>query len=354
MSPIRRHRSPSGFTLVELLVVIAIIGVLVGLLLPAVQAAREAARRMQCSNNMKQLGLAMHNYHDAYNMLPAFAYRNGQDQYWRGYSAFTQILPYIEQQALAEKIKVDSRNFFVNWDEAPLDVTKGTRLPAFLCPSDSRFPSNATGRENGAGCNYAVSMGTTVAWANFKQENGMFRGNTNGGSVVGGVFVPGKGCETAFRDVRDGLSNTLMASEHLTGDNDNAKLMKGNSSEVRSAAYAGAIEFPTAAEIDTFGQSLASSTVHISTNGNNWIAPLPTQTVMNTIAPPNWQYPTGNDNPSGYASDRNGVYPARSRHTGGVQCVLGDGSVRFITDSIDLVNWHRFGSRNDDEPVELP
>jgi prepilin-type N-terminal cleavage/methylation domain-containing protein len=96
----------SGFTLVELLVVIAIIGILVGLLLPAVQAAREAARRMQCSNNMKQIGLAMHNYHDTHKSFPTFVIHNGQGDYWRGYSAFTQMLPFIEQGNLSNSLAV--------------------------------------------------------------------------------------------------------------------------------------------------------------------------------------------------------------------------------------------------------
>ena len=120
---ILRSSNRKGFTLVELLVVIAIIGILVGLLLPAVQAAREAARRMQCSNNMKQIGLAMHNYHDTVKAFPCFAQQpgggvtgTGANQLWRGYSGFTMILPYIEQGPLYNQIQTQSSNFFAYWD----------------------------------------------------------------------------------------------------------------------------------------------------------------------------------------------------------------------------------------------
>ncbi len=339
---LRRQR---GFTLVELLVVIAIIGVMVGLLLPAVQAAREAARRMSCSNNLKQLGLAMHNYHDTYNQLPAFVYRNGQNDYWRGYSAFTQILPFIEQQPLHEQLKAASFNFFHHWDQGQVEALRRTRIAAFLCPSDIKFPGGATGRENGTGCNYGVSFGTTIAWENFTEQNGMFRGNNNTAVRA----------ELNFSDITDGLSNTLMMSEHLVGDNNNALLMNGKSSEPRiGAAFPGPRQFPTQADIDLFGTACLGATAHLSTNGQHWIAPIPTQTALNTIAPPNWRFPTCQTSGSGFASDRDGVYVARSRHPGGVQCTIGDASVRFISDSVNLEVWHWLGARNDARSFEMP
>jgi len=347
----RFKSSPSrGFTLVELLVVIAIIGVMVGLLLPAVQAAREAARRMSCSNNLKQLGLAMHNYHDTYNKLPAFVYRSGQGaDYWQGYSAFTQILPNIEQQSLYDQIKTGSRDFFDFWHVAglnnALESGRRTRVAAFLCPSDIAFPGGATGRDNGSGCNYGVSFGSTIAWANFQQQNGMFRGNSS--TTVR--------AELKFADVTDGLSNTLMVSEHLVGDGDGGRLMNGKSSEPRlGTGFTGAVEFPTQAEIDTFGTTCLGITGHNSSNGQHWIAPLPSQTALNTVATPNWRFPSCQTSGSGFASDRDGVYVARSRHPGGVQCTVGDASVRFVTESVDLITWQSFGARNDGRTFELP
>ncbi len=340
-----------GFTLVELLVVIAIIGVLVGLLLPAVQAAREAARRMSCGNNLKQLGLAMHNYHDTFNTLPAFAYRNGQNDYWRGYSGFTQILPYIEQQPLHDQLRTVTRDFWHHWDTGgeggQLEVLRRTAIPAFLCPSDIRFQPAASGRDSGRGCNYGMSSGTTIAWANMTEQNGMFRGNTSGNPTIRG--------ELRFADVIDGLSNTLMLSEHLVGDNNNSRLMNGKSSEPRiGTAFPGDRQFPSQIDLDTFGAACEATTTHNSTNGQHWIAPIPTQTMLNTVAPPNWRFPTCQTSGSGFASDRDGVYPARSRHPGGVQCTVGDASVRFVSETVDLNTWHAFGGRDDGISFELP
>ena len=342
---VKRQR---GFTLVELLVVIAIIGVMVGLLLPAVQAAREAARRMSCSNNLKQLGLAMHNYHDTYKQLPAFVYRTGgTNSYWEGYSAFTQILPYIEQQPLHDQIKAASVDFFHVWHGGQLEVLRRTPISAFICPSDVRYPAAGSGRDNGPGCNYGVSFGTSISWANWTLQNGMFRGNSDGNARIR--------AEIRFSDVTDGLSATLLASEHLAGDNNNALLMNGKTSEPRiGAGFAGAVQFPTQADIDIFGAACLATTTHNSTNGQHWISPQPTQTALNTIAPPNWRFPSCQTSSSGFASDRDGVYAARSRHPGGVQCAIGDASVRFVSESVNLDVWHWLGARNDARTFEMP
>ena len=336
----------SGFTLVELLVVIAIIGVLVGLLLPAVQSAREAARRMSCSNNMKQLGLSMHNYHDTHKVFPAFKYRNGQGSHWRGYSAFTQILPFIEQQPLHDQLKTATNDFFAHWDvNGAHQNLRAVAIPAFKCPSDIQFPSTGGGWANGPGCSYGVSYGSTISWTDFGQQNGMFRGQTNAGDRP----------HTKMADILDGTSNTLLASEHLAGDNNDNALMNGNSSETRiGSAFPGSVPYPNQADLETFGIACEAVQTHNSENGNQWIAPESTQTALNTVAPPNWRYPNCQTNGTGFASDANGVYTARSRHTGGVQCAVGDGSVRFVSDSIDLKTWQFFGGRDDGNTIELP
>jgi hypothetical protein len=226
-----------------------------------------------------------------------------------------------------------------------LEVLRRTRIGAFLCPSDIQFPGGAAGRDSGTGCNYGVSNGTTIAWANLTEHNGMFRGNI---PVLSGA-------EIRFADVTDGLSNTLMMSEHLVGDNNNGILMNGKSSEPRiGAAFPGARQFPTQADVDAFGAACLAVTAHNSTNGQHWIAPLPTQTVLNTVAPPNWRFPNCQTSSSGFASDRDGVYAARSRHPGGVQCTLGDASVRFVSESVTLDVWHWLGGRNDGRTFELP
>jgi prepilin-type N-terminal cleavage/methylation domain-containing protein len=336
-------RRKKAFTLVELLVVIAIIGILVALLLPAVQAAREAARRMSCSNNLKQVGIAFHNYHDVHKTFPRFAYRNGQNSYWRGYSAFTQILPFIEQQPLHDRLKNDSRDFFDHWDSGNPSAARATKIPAFKCPSDIDFPT-AGGWSNGPGCNYGVSFGSTLSWANRNNQNGMFRGHNSNTKV-----------EIKIADILDGTSNTLMASEHLCGDNNDGQLMNGNSSETRiGTGFPGSYTYPDLPDLETWGAACQNTTTHNSENGNQWVAPEPTQTALNTVAPPNWKYPNCQTSGSGFAADRDGLYVPRSRHPGGVLGTMGDGSVRFFTETVDLKVFQFIGGRDDGNAVELP
>jgi len=141
-------RKNRGFTLVELLVVIAIIGILVALLLPAIQAAREAARRTQCTNHVKQIALAMHNYHDTHKKFPAYQYHVTGVQSWQGHGVFTMILPYIEQQQTFDQVKMHLR-----FDDGsqPYDV----KIDAFLCPSDEDYPD-----PNRPGLNYMFCAGS--------------------------------------------------------------------------------------------------------------------------------------------------------------------------------------------------
>ncbi len=349
----QRPSNRQGFTLVELLVVIAIIGILVGLLLPAVQAAREAARRMQCSNNMKQIGLAMHNYHDTVKSFPCFAHQPGfGGNLWRGYSGFTMILPYIEQGPLYNNLATASSNFYTFWDggtAAPAavlpDSFRAATIPSFQCPSARRPPPAGSGRDVGTGMNYGLSWGSTHSWATLANQNGFFRAQTS-------TTVK---CSTRISDITDGTSNTLMASEHLGGDNNGSFLMNGQTSEVRSTgvAWTGAAQYPSQAELETYGTSCAASTVHLSSNGQCYLAPLPTQTALNTIAPPNWKFPNCQTSNSGYSSDRDGLYAARSAHTGGVQATAGDGSVRFVSQSIDIKVWQFFGGRDDGQTADL-
>ncbi len=330
-----------GFTLVELLVVIAIIGVLVALLLPAVQQAREAARRMSCSNNMKQLGLAFHNYHDTHTAFPAFNYTPGIDPGYPypGYSAFVQILPFVEQAALSDQLASASQQYWVRWYDVSPTSIRETEIAAFKCPSDRDYPTNSPG------CNYGVSIGSTIRYRSPNEQNGMFRGPAPEGS---------KGVETRMRDVIDGLSNTLLASEHLVGDNNNTALMNGNSSEPRFGSAPSWSTYPSQADLDAHGQACEATTDHNGNNGQHWISGLPTQTGVNTVAPPNWKYPNCQNSSSGFASDRDGVYAPRSRHPGGVLVVAGDGSARFITETIDLATWQNFGGREDGNPIQLP
>lgn len=333
-----------GFTLVELLVVIAIIGILVGLLLPAVQAAREAARRMQCSNNVKQLALAFHNYESAHKRFPPFASKSGSGALWQGYSAFSQILPVIEQAPLHANLTAASNNFYSFYyaDNAQLSPVRATKVPAFICPSAPSWPQSGTNHTtNGPGCNYGVSYGASIVWNVASSQNGAFRAD-----------LP-----VRIGELTDGTTNTLFLSEHLSGDNNSGFLMRGQTSEVKTgsafpnaAAYP-TLEYPSEGDLNTFGTACQAAAAHLSTNGAQWLSPLPTQTALNTVAPPNWRFPNCQTNASGYASDRNGVYTARSMHTGGVNAGMGDGSVRFVSQSIDTKVWQFTGGRNDGQVI---
>ncbi len=328
----RKHER-TGFTLVELLVVIAIIGILVALLLPAIQAAREAARRTECYNNTKQFVLAAQNYHDVYNTFPRFTYPRSGQSHWQGFSVHVMLLPYIEEQATYDQI-----NFDVEWYNGNNNFMKQTKIDGFLCPSDVAPLIGSTDIWHaGPGCNYGVSIGPTLDWDNTNATPGVFRMHK----------------ETAMRDVIDGTSNTIFASEMLRGDDDGSRYVPGE--PVRNATY-GSFPSVAQADIDAWGvQCEANKNDHLSSNGWHWQGANMTQTVFNTVAPPNYQYPTCIAvNPPGMASDRDGLYPARSRHPGGCNTAMVDGSVQFLTNSIEWGLYQGLGTRHGGEPVEVP
>jgi len=329
----RPHRG--AFTLIELLVVIAIIAILIGLLLPAVQKVREAASRMKCQNNLKQLGLAMHNYHDANGKFPRNYLKVGTNA-WEALSANYFLLPYVEQTALYQQ----GQSNLTNWSWM-YNTLMNTDLSVFKCPSapaGSRRGTNPNGWD-GPGSNYGWSTGSSVetVWA----------GNRFNGLMAYEV-------DRKMADVTDGLSNTLMASEILSGSG-----ASGTSGKYPyDVFYAGNGVFtsvvnkdwPTQAELDTIGNAAKSSSTGLrSNNGTLWGWYAAGQSTLTTAAPPNWKWPTaGGDCCPGGAHDWGyGIFPPRSAHTGGVNALLGDGSVRFIRDSVDLVTFQRLGNRGD-------
>ncbi len=199
----RRDGSP-GFTLVELLVVIAIIGILIALLLPAVQAAREAARRMQCTNNLKQLGLAAHNYHDTYKCLPpAFMVVNEQGVINGGWAWGVFLMPFIEQSPLQDKLSVTKYTLSQVVSDPALMPMLQTPLDVMKCPTSTLQPL----RE------YLGGTGIMVSTANYMCCRGFFRysGQTHLTKPNNGLFYGES--SVRFADITDGLSNTIALGE---------------------------------------------------------------------------------------------------------------------------------------------
>ncbi len=220
-------KSRGGFTLVELLVVIAIIGILIALLLPAVQAAREAARRTQCTNNLKQIGLAMHNFESFKKRLPSAAVGfkpqvcNEQHIWmcWLGHTAQFQILPYVEQENVGDRIVWDRR-----WIDPANAGVASAIIPTYCCPSDDSLGRIMVdyGRTNGgfSRSNYNVCAGTETLLPSIPPENLSFQGTkpSKRGNLdlrTDGAFYFETGRK--FAEFDDGLSNTVLASEILAG-----------------------------------------------------------------------------------------------------------------------------------------
>ncbi len=371
----RSQISRPGFTLVELLVVIAIIGVLVGLLLPAVQAAREAARRMSCSNNFKQIGLGIHNYHSAFDQIPTngtgsartVSMSDATNQSDRLFlSWLVPLLPYIEQQALWQQISNPSQVVAAGqtlpgsvngaWPAMgpcpwqTIYVPWVTQVAAFRCPSD---PSTAAGPGSLARTNYACSVGD----ANDRGHNGGvndygFWGNQNnrdedwavtrGRAAQRGFFWNRKAMK--FGDTLDGLSNTIAAGEVCTSagqDEIKAEFVRNITTMINTnETVLTPAECKSGAHIDPTRPQFYSPSATVSNSLSQakharWADCRPYYTAFHTILPPNSPscvHQNDDGNHSGVIST------AGSRHSGGAHVLMGDGAVKFITESIDTGN----------------
>lgn len=330
-----------GFTLVELLVVIAIIGILVGLLLPAVQAAREAARRMQCSNNVKQISLAVLNYESANRKFPARQSGTGTlnvgGQRMR-LSVFVTILPYIEQQALYDRIMARPAAF--PWENhADWNMT----LPGYICPSDSHSTTTdarGSAAPNGK-CSYSVNGGdnylASVITPAERTDAAEALAATKRPKPNRGVF--GRNDYQTIGSISDGTSNTLMVAERNIPM---AVLGKGMVM-VDAGASNLASYVPLSCRAYWIGNQYSPSAAAFTQDtspGHRWGEGLAFFTAFTTILPPNtalcllgnpaWESGGGHLGP--------GIWTPSSEHTGGVTVSLCDGSVRFISSSIDSGN----------------
>ncbi len=365
-----QSRRQRGFTLVELLVVIAIIGVLVGLLLPAVQAAREAARRMSCSNNFKQIGLGLHNYHSAFNRLPQQRTGTQATQNWPVAFSDTEnvfqlsflvgILPFVEQQAVWEQISnpngfhsdltprtppwpamgpsVDNHDNYGPWV---------TEVVTYRCPSDPGRGAPAYGRTNygaclGDSCN--MPNGDYMWWDHSSDSAAAGWPSANG--VGRGTFVARK--QTAFRDILDGLANTIACGELATDLGDRDK----RTSTVEQTGASGIGDVPTscrgsiAADRPNFWSPSAQTPADADpgqgsrwARGYQWSSAFAIHSGVYTNLPPNseicQELPAGQW--GGPMADRVNT-TVSSRHQGGAHVLMGDGAVKFVTDSIEAGN----------------
>jgi len=340
------RRRCAGFTLIELLVVIAIIAILIALLLPAVQQAREAARRSQCKNNLKQIGLALHNYVDVFGVFPigslygissSYAIYSSHQSTW-----LARILPYIDQAALYNQIDFG----LVPANSGSHSRVYGTNIPGYRCPSDPGT-SGLTGHPTYAPTNYVASVGGGGT------DDDVRGGGGSESAPMGGITVPGgnstwyataqnndmqrgifaSNSYTTLASIQDGTSNTAAVSECLVG----------------SILYH---QTSPAGDTNCTPSGVASGPSRTRNRGFSWFwGGTDPSWFYSSLHTPNFVRGATANDPSGiYDCSNNaigGAYAARSMHVGGVHLTLADGSVRFASENINLQTWMNIANRRE-------
>jgi prepilin-type N-terminal cleavage/methylation domain-containing protein len=332
-----------AFTLVELLVVIAIIGILVSLLLPAVQFARETARRMQCSNNLKQMGIGLHLYHDAVRTFPPGKGKSypGEAAYAR-WSAHALILPFIDQDPLYNSLKFDFAPstpgmggvvaFMPAYSNINLNASKSL-VPTFICPSDSRPSQQDWLGQN----NYAGNQGGFLCdrGDNPAAASDTLPSETNHGMFYFASFV-------SMGSVTDGTSNTACFSERLRG---------GGGPHPRKDLFVMSNQTTLNDTFNTCNATNPNTATPLTSKwGFSWVMGENCCTLYNHVAPPNYTACAGIPF-NGTMTNMAMQVPPTSNHPNGVEVLMVDGSVKFCPNTVNLNVWRAIGTRDGNEPA---